>query len=198
MPPNTKLVIFLVALAAFFNLSICVDVIARGNEALFEEGNFVEDISFFAFLCGAMILFASAFYRQGYDRLLTIIFGTACLVFFLREVDVGEMNVPQPIKFVTAEDPKDILMTVVLILLGVHFLRHYRDRLRDVGLLMKTLVARLTLVGCLFFIAAAVFEQMERIFVEELLETNASFFILLGALVHVLDAKNLTAGQKLE
>lgn len=198
MSNNSRLVISMVALAAFFNLSICYGVIAGGNLALFEEGGFVEDISFFAFLCGAVILYASAFYRAGYDRHLTVIFGTACLMFFLREVDVGEMNIPQPIKFVTSEDPKDILMTIVFVLLGIHFLRCYRARLKNVGVVFKTLVARLTLIGCVFFLVAAVFEQMERIFAEELLETNAAFFILLAALVHALDPKNLTAGQELE
>lgn len=198
MANNTRLIVFLVALAIVFNLAILVAVLVGGNVALYEEGGFVEDISFFCFLCGATILYASAFYRRAYDRHLTVLFGTACLMFFLREVDVGEMNIPQPIKFVTSEDPKDILMTIVFLLLGVHFLRFYRSKLSSAGKLFKTTVARLTLIGCGFFLVAAAFEQLEKIFAEELLETNAAFFILLAALIHVLDPKNLTSGQDSE
>lgn len=198
MTPNTRLVVFMVALATFFNIVICIEVLELGNSELFQEGAFVEDLSFFSFLCASVTLYASAFYRRSYDRHLTIIFATACLAFFLREVDVGEMNVPQPIKAVTSNNTKDALMTVAFLLLFLHFLRCYRDRLKQASLLFKTMVARLVLIGAALFLVAAIFEQIDAIFAEELLETNAAFFILLAALIHILDPTSLNAGQEQE
>lgn len=198
LTPNTRLVVFMVALATFFNIVICLDVLGRGNSELFQEGAFVEDLSFFSFLCASVTLYASTFYRRGYDRHLTIIFATACLMFFLREVDVGELNIPQPIKAITSNDTKDILMTITFILLFLHFLRCYRARLKQASLLFKTMVARLVLVGVVLFLVAATFEQIHAVFLEELLETNAAFFILLAALIHILDPTSLTAGQEQE
>lgn len=195
MTQNTRFVVFMFTLAIFFNIVICVDVLVFRNEALFEEGAFIEDLSFFSFLCGSITLYASAFYRLGYDRHLTIIFATACLMFFLREVDVGEMDVPQPIKAVTSNDTKDILLTVTFALLIFHLLRCYRSRLGQSFLLFKTLVARLVLIGVALFLIATGFEHIEAVFLEELIETNAAFFILLAALIHVLDPKCLTTGQ---
>lgn len=198
MTQNIRLVVFMFMLAIFFNIAICIDVLVVGNKALFEEGAFIEDLSFFSFLCGSVTLYASAFYRRGYDRQLTIIFATACLMFFLREVDVGEMDIPQPIKVPTSNDTKDTLLTITFALLLLHLLRCYRDRVSKISLLFKTMVARLVLIGGALFLLAATFEQIEAVFLEELIETNAAFFILLAALIHVLDPASLTAGQDCE
>jgi hypothetical protein len=193
MSSRNRFLIFTIGLMVVFNLAIAFDVLGNGNAELFAEGAFIEDISFFSFLCGALTLFASACYRSGFDRYLTLVFATTCLLLFLREVEIEELNIPFPIKEIFSDTAKDLLFGIIYLGFIVTFFTRYRHQLRATPRLLRSSVAIWVLVGCVVCVIGSAFEDLDRVFVEELLESNGAFLILVGALLHIFEPGNLTA-----
>lgn len=169
--------VFIVAL----NLAIIREVIWDGNEELFAEGQFIENLTAFALLCGATILFGGAFFRQGLSRFLLVSLATINLIGFLREVDVADYNVPSPFLEIASNDVKDGLFTVVMVGLILVGLKNYRQKLGVVWRGFWNPTGWLLMSGGGLFFVACVAEMFESKFIEELLEANAAMLFLCGS-----------------
>lgn len=181
MTSANRLLIAAALIAVFFNGAIIVDVLTNQNEALFAEGEFVEDISSFSFLTAALALFASSFYHQGITRFLQASLGTLNLMLFLREVDVGDLNIPFPIKQITSNDLKDGLFVVIFLTLGIVFLCKYRKRIKEVCSYFLNRVGALLIGGGVLFLIAGPLEEFDFHFAEELIESNGAYCFLLAS-----------------
>lgn len=186
MSASTRFILAAVIFGLAVNLTIIFAVVYRGNTELINEGAFIEDIGAFCFLSGAFTLLASAFYRPPPVRFLAIFLGTAYLMFFLREVDVGDLNIPAPIKQLTSNNLKDSLFAIVFVAFFAFYFIKLKKHTRTLVRSWKSPAAILLVIGCGFFVIASGFELSERVFMEELLETNAAYILLIGSLVFAL------------
>ena len=186
-PPQTHSNLKFIGTASFLiilvNLNVIWEVLWRGNVQLYEEGQFVETLTAASFLCGAVILFAAAFFRQGLSRLLTASLATVNLTGFLREIDMADYNIPSPIRELVSNDVKDTILALVFVALVFVALKNYRHRVRDVFRSFLNSMGGLLVLGGLFFLTANVAEQLDREFAEELLEANAAMAFLCGCLL---------------
>ncbi|GHC40419.1 hypothetical protein GCM10007100_01110 [Roseibacillus persicicus] len=197
MQPSSRLLIAATILAVIFNAAIIFDVLRNSNTGLYDEGQFVEDIGAFCFLSGSLALFGSAFFLSGLEKFIRSGLGAMNLMFFLREVDVHEINVPFPIKEISSNDLKDGLFVVLFLVLGTLFLVKYRHNWKQALGYFQNRIGVLFAVGIGIFATAGLLEQLHFSFAEELLEANGAYCFFLAALLTILipptDADSLEA-----
>lgn len=166
------------------NVFCLYDIFRLGSERLIAEGGFVENATAFCALASAFVLFFSFLSRRGFDAFLTLVFGSGCLMFFLREVDVQDYLVPIAVKTVVSGMVKDVLFAIWFCALFVRFLLCHRNEMSRYREVFKSAVGRILLFSFGCFVVAEVVEKGGFIILEELLEMTGGFFVLLAALLH--------------
>lgn len=192
MERNRKIEILLLIIIIFLNIGILHEVLIAGNTDLYQEGAFIENTSAFCYLSGSLILFASALIRSHFRRWLTLFFALCCLTFFLREVDIADINVPSIVKLLGADSTKDMILATGFLFLTYHFLKHYRHLTSEMPNLLKSKIAILTLTGCSLVIIGDSLEKLHWMFLEEFVEMNGSWLIFVAAVIHVIEPESLT------
>lgn len=183
MIPSLIFPISALFLAVFVNGAIIFDFFANGNTTLHEEGEFIENIAAFCFLCSAVLLLANSCFHTGLERFLKASIGAVNLMFFLREVDVANFNVPFPIREIASNNLKDGLFTLLFLILAIVALLKYRKQFGYIFKQFQNSIGTLYLGGGMLFLIASIFEQIDHHFIEELLESNSSFCFLCSSLL---------------
>ncbi len=156
------------------------------KKVLFEEGGFIESIGAFAFLFSGILLLFLSFYEVRLERRLTLFFAVTCIILFLREVDVEDLNAPYLVKFLGAGEGRDALFVSIYLILTALIL--WKDRpglLGKARRCFKSQVAIFVLIGCVALLVGSVFEKCHQVFAEELMEMNGALFILFASLLHI-------------
>ena len=190
LQPTLQFIRTFAILAIIVNASVIWEVTAKGNHGLYEEGAFIESLTATAFLCGAVFLFATSFFRQNLLRFLTLSFATVNATAFLREVDVADYNVPSPLRELASNNLKDTILTVVFLGLLLFALKNYRHRVMEALQRLRNPAGLSFLLGGLIFLVSCIAEKLDNQFSEELLEANASLAFLCGSLLFGLTTSN--------
>ncbi len=173
------------AVLVTLNILILHEVFSCGNHVIYDEGEFVECTSAFCYLFASVLTFFRSFHRQGLERKLTLFFALTSLLFFIRELDCEDFNIPYLLITLSTGTGRDILFSLLflLLLVSMFFSEEGRSGLRFKNLL-KSKVILMALAGGLLLIVGAVFERMHSNMIEELLEMNGALLILFAALLH--------------
>lgn len=177
---------FILGLLITLNILILHSTYSAGI-MLSDEGGFIETISAFAFMFSAILLFFRALHKEGFELRLTLLFGVTCLLLFLREVDLDELQVPYLIQFFGAESGRDYLFSMAYIgIIGMILWKDRPDFKRKVSTCLRSPVSVAVLIGCVTLVIGSFFEKRHLVLAEELLEMNGSLFILLASLIHLV------------
>ena len=168
-----------------FNALTLHEIFVNKNTSIYEEGEFVEGISAFCYMCASILTFFRGFDRTGVERKLTWFFSLTCLLFFIRELDLEDLNIPSLLQTIGFGTGRDVFFVVLYLGIICAVAISARDRidLRSKTLL-QSMVVRFSIVGGLLLVLGSVFERMHLSVIEEVLEMNGSFVILFAAILH--------------
>lgn len=176
----------MLAIMIMINVLAWYEVCVVGNVGLYDEGGFIESVSAMAFLFSGVLLCFLSLDRLGFERRLTQFFSTTCVVLYLREVDVEKLNVPEFLKFIGADTGRDVLFSGLFLYIIVMVLLRDREGLWDkVRGCFKSVVSRTVLIGSACLLSGAIFEELDFVFYEEVMEMNGALLILLAAFLHI-------------
>lgn len=157
-----------------------------GNLEIYEEGEFIENTTAFAFMFSGVLLLFLSLNRSGLEGLLTLTFSVTCLMFFVREVDIEDLNVPYTLQLVGSGRGRDILFLLLYLLIGcgvfVFKKRHVDFKFRA---LFRSEVAIVVIVGCVCLLMGDVLQHFDVMMAEEILEMDGALLILLAAIIHI-------------
>lgn len=161
------------------------EVFVLRNPTICNEGHFVEGVSAFCYLFAAIATFFRSFCRVGLEQKLTWIFSITCLLFFLRELDIEDFNVPHLLILLGTDTGRDLLFSsLYLATLAALFLSASDRAELSMGALYRSPVIRVSVVACVLLVIASLLELLDWHETEEILEMNASVLILLAAVLH--------------
>lgn len=167
------------------NLSLVCEIFGKSNVLLCDEGQMVEAVSAFCYLCGALIMLFRAANLEKAEALWTLFFGVTCLMFFFREMDLRGLNVPPVFRLVGEGTGRNVLFaSLFLILTSLIVMTHRSCVFRELRSVLVSPVIRLAMLGCVFLMIGRVFEIRHNQVVEEIFEMNGSVLILFAALIH--------------
>ncbi len=156
-----------------------------GNDAISEEGEFVEAVSAFSYLFAAILVFFRSLQLKGLERKLACFFVLTSLLFFIRELDLELLNIPGILIKLGTGMGRNVFFVVLYLFLIVTILvvpgnwaaLHPRE-------FFKSQVVRFAVVGGVFLVLGSIFERMHFVLIEEVLEMNGALFILFAAVLH--------------
>lgn len=169
----------------FINCLIAYEVVHKNHIDFLKEGAFVENVTAFALLFSAILLLFQSFRKKGIELCLNQFFATTCLLLFLRELDVEDLNVPDLLVLLGSGTGRDVLFVgLYLLIIGLIFLKERSQLSAEfVGSCVKSPVTVAVLSGCACFLAGMIFEGKDMVFGEEMMEMNGAFLVMLGALL---------------
>lgn len=186
MKKHYKTYFVMLGIMIMINALALYEVCSLGNSGLYDEGGFIENVSASAFLFAGVLLLFLSLEKTGLERRLTQFFTVTCVVIFLREVDVEKLNVPAVLKFLGADTGRDILFVVLfLYIIIATILRHREGLVSKVKSCFASPVSITVLIGSAAVVLGAICEEMDYVFLEELLEMDGALLILLAAIVHI-------------
>jgi len=155
------------------------------NFEIYAEGQFVESISAFCYLFAAILTFFRSFHRKGLEQKLTWLFSLTSLLFFVRELDLEDHNIPNVLISMGTGAGRDVLfVTLYLVLIGsVLLLPGCRQALNLATFFKSEVIAVLT-VGVWLLGFGSLFERFDQMATEEVLEMNGALLFLLAAILH--------------
>jgi hypothetical protein len=161
------------------------EVFLLKNPTICNEGHFVEGVSAFCYLFAAITTFFRSFYRRGLEQKLTWIFSITCLLFFLRELDLEDFNVPHVLILLGTDTGRDVVFCSLYFATLVALFSSASDRAAlSYGALFRSPVIRVSVVACVILVIASLLELLDWHEVEEILEMNSSILILVAAILH--------------
>lgn len=167
------------------NFSVMCEILGKSNVLLCDEGQMVEAVSAFCYLCGALIMLFRAANLKRAEALWTVFFGATCLMFFFREMDLRDLNVPPVFKLVGEGTGRNVIFaSVFLILASLIVMTHRSSFFRELRSVLASPVIRLAMLGCVFLVIGRIFEIRHFQTAEEIFEMNGSALILFAALMH--------------
>ena len=168
------------------------------NAAICQEGEFVEGISAFSYLFAAILTFFRSFHRSGLEQKLTWIFSITSLLFFVRELDLEDLNIPSVLITMGTGTGRDLLFVTlyVVIISSMLWSESNRHALNFKGVLQSEVVL-VAVIGCVLLTLGSFFEHLHSDSIEEILEMNGSLLILLAAILHERIPMNPSTGTKL-
>jgi len=179
----------MILLSAIFILALnCIILLEhfRNGLILFNEGGFIETITAQAFIFSGILLLSRLHQKNSIERDLTALFGTTCLLFFVREVDMEKLDVPAIFQFLGADLGRDSLFALIYVIIFIRLILKTRRTLSTtIKTCLKSLVAIIVMPGCVLLIIGSTCENFNFVFAEELLEMNGSLLIALAAVVHL-------------
>jgi hypothetical protein len=185
LTPRNVAVLLLIALidAVFIYL-----VKVEGSQ-IYRENHLIEDLQCVLLLLGCAAYLVSAWRLQGRHRTQTAFFGILCFIFFFRELDVEDFDVPQIVIFLLADNRgRSIFFLIGFALLGLmgrdyrHYLAHRATYLRSDIFIYLAMAALLLLVGSQMFDRKWVYTNPQALY-EEVSEFTAYYLMLVSGLI---------------
>lgn len=168
----------------FFNTLILREIFS-GNHSVCDEGDLVESISAFCYLAAAIVMFFRATHREALEQKMTLFFGLTCLLFFIREIDLEDLDIPTFFQFVGSGSGRDVIFLSAYLLIVVAALRLRKRAIwGDIAAIFRSNVIRIAVVGAVLLLLGSFAERSHSDVLEEILEMNGSMLILLAALLH--------------
>lgn len=187
MKENGRTCIALLSILFLTNFLIIFHVTYKNHVSLLEEGGIVENITAFSVLFSGTLLFFDSLNKCGIERRITQIFSTTCLVIFLREVDVEDLDLPHLLIFAGSGIGRNIIFcSIYFILLSIISLK-FRSiiSVKFFTSIIKSPISIMVLAGCALFMMGAIFEEFHNELGEEIMEMNGGMLIMLAALIHL-------------
>lgn len=156
----------------------------RGLTEIIEENQGIENISAAAYLLSAALLLVSAIRKLGLHRLLTLFFGLTCLLLFCREVDLEDLAIPSLIQFLGHGIGRNLFFAATYSLLLFLIWKARSTLLSSLRPIFYSPVSRTVLAGCLLLLIGNLFEKLDLVLWEELLEFSGAILIMIAALAY--------------
>lgn len=168
------------------NVLVFWDILGAGNHDLYEEGEFIENATAFCFMMSGVLLLFLSLNKDGLEKMLTLFFAATCVMFFLREVDVEDFNVPAGLQLVSSGTGRNVAFSLVYVLIFAGLFVNWR-KLKDFKVLslLRSEVSISVMIACGLILLGDVLQHMDSMMGEEILEMNGGFFILLAAILHI-------------
>ncbi len=182
---HNKRILLMLGIMIVLTSLVAIEYYFRGNTAIADESAFIENVSALAFLFAALSLLFHSTYTQKLERINTLFFATTCSLFFIRESKIEDMNAPFLIEFLSDGIGRSALyITSYLALIIIAITRYQAYKITTLLSYLKSPVTKIVIIGCLFLVAGALFEELHFEFIEEVAEMNGALLILLAAIIH--------------
>ncbi|MDP0499001.1 MAG: hypothetical protein Q7P63_02775 [Verrucomicrobiota bacterium JB022] len=188
-----KRVLTILLAALGLNAAILYAVLWQGQVHLYEENELIENLQAVCYIGATFFTLWALLQLKGFERWLAGVFTFANVAFFLREVDVAEMDIAPMVNFFFGGMSKDILMTLVFLALVARFAVAFRHHLREFWQIVRSRISLLVIGGCLLLALGSFCEEVEMPFMEELAELNGALLIMTAAFFYALSPRELTA-----
>lgn len=184
---NSRNLAFLIVIAIIDAVFIYL-VKARGSD-IYIENHLIENLQCILLLLGSATYLVSAWRLQGRHRVVAAFFGILCFIFFFRELDVEDFDVPQIFIFLLADNRgRSVFFLAGLILLGQmfrdrrHYINHRQAYLRSDIFIYMAMAATFLLIGSEMFDHKWVRANPQALY-EEVSEFTAYALMLVSALI---------------
>jgi hypothetical protein len=168
------------------NMMVVYEGVFQGKVELSDEGGFIENTTAFGFLFAGVLLTFQSLSKVGIELRLNQIFAVTCVVLFLREVDVEDLNVPDMLKFFGSGLGRNVLFVLAYAFIVVSILIKEREGLlRKIVISFKSPVSKIVLIGCACLLVGSLFERNHNVLAEEIMEMNGSLLILLASITYL-------------
>ncbi|KAF0095691.1 MAG: hypothetical protein E1N59_467 [Puniceicoccaceae bacterium 5H] len=182
---------FAILAVLLLNGVLIEEVMLQGRSELYAENELIENLQACFYAGGFFCALWGLLHVQRFERWLGAAFSLACLTFFLREVDMAELNLPEVVKFFTGGTSKDLLLAFAFLALIVRFGVTYRQHLREFWTIVRTRIALFCIGGGALLVLGSLFEQTHHPFLEELVELDGALLILSAAILYALSPHRL-------
>jgi len=186
----------------FFNMSIIItlavyiglicwfgyDVYMLNQVSVYAENGVLENTQALTLVIACLIFFLPTVYQNRTDKLILGSFSFLCLNFFLREVNVDELDVPNILKLFFSGNGRKLMIATGFISMFIYALfhrMHYKYEIKKFLFSKKNLLMGM---AAIFLFMSGFFEEANSIshhvFLEELVELFGYILILLVAIIY--------------
>ena len=171
----------------------------KGDSHFYQENNLLENLQAILLGISCIIFITYSVFLEKRSSLVLLSFALLCLTFFLREVSVEDLDIPELLIYLGSGTLRHIILISLWALITLYMALDFHN--------MKTLAVHyllsrsgiLLLICAILLFASDIFERwfreaMHSDFFEELLEFNAYYFLFWSALFSrssLLDIKTL-------
>jgi len=184
---NVSIIITLIVyigLICWFSYAVYV----LNQASVYAENGVLENTQAFTLIIACLIFFIPTVSQHRTDKLILGFFSFLCLNFALREVNVGELDVPDILKLFFSGNGRKLMIATGFISMFIYALfhrAHYKNEIIKFLFSKKNILMG---VAAIFLFMSGFFEEASSIphyvFLEELVELFAYILILLVALIY--------------
>ncbi len=189
---DTKKIIFiLLTLYAGLIGWFSYNVYSLNQILIYAEHGILENTQAFTLLIACIVFFLPTVSQQRPDKIILSFFSFLCLNFFLREVDLRDLDVPAILQLIAAGNGRKIMITIGFVIIFAYAFLH-RARYKD-EVIKFIFSNKFVLMGiaAVFLFMSGFFEEansvLHHVFLEELVELFGYILILIVA---IMSSKN--------
>lgn len=179
---------FLLAVILIANFIFAYLNFIQGDDQFYQEHEIVENLQALLLTLSCIFFLIYSFFLEKRSSLILLSFSLLCLTFFLREVDVEDLELPAFLILIGSDVGRNIIISILWALIALFMALDFRNMKNLVFLFLLSNSGILMLICASLLFTSDIFERwlhgtINSKFFEELLELNAYYFLFWSSMI---------------